>query len=174
MRVAVGSKNPTKLASTQIAFTKLFPDISWQFETIAVPSGIPDQPKYDRQTIKGATNRAKRAMKALKADYGVGLEGGLHKIGKKWYETGWIVVVDQKGNKGIGSSVRIPVPEALMEHIHNGIELGEATDIVFETQGAKKSIGFFGLMTDTHITRTSAYADGVIAALSAFIHPDLH
>lgn len=173
MKVAVGSLNPAKIESVQLAFNALFPQITWEVIGVSVPSSVSDQPMSDKVTIRGATNRAKRALKKTKADYGVGLEGGMQKIGKDWYECGWAVVVDKNGITNAGSSFRLFVPLAIMKHIEEGKELGDAIDIIFKTKNAKLSNGFFGLMTNDVITRPLGYRDGIIAALSRFLHPEV-
>ncbi len=173
MKVAVGSKNPVKIAAVHEAFKKIFPDTHWHVEGLEVDSGVAHQPMSDEESIVGATNRATRAIKELGGDYGVGLEGGLQEIHGQWFDSGWIVVVDKTGNKGIGSTIKMPTPAKLMALVSKGIELGKANDIVFQTTNSKEAEGHFGLMTRNAITRTSGYRDGVIAALARFIHPDL-
>ena len=174
MRVAVGSTNPTKINAARIAFEKVFPHEIIEVVSVKVASGIPDQPKGDSQTILGATNRAKRALQQTKdTDFGVGQEGGMSEINGQWVETGWCAVVDNKGVIGIGSSIRMVVPSKLLHHIKKGKELGKATDIEFKTIESGKNAGFFGLMTNGSIDRMSAYADGIISALTRFLHPDL-
>ncbi len=173
MKVAVGSKNPTKINAVKIAFDKIFPDVKWIIEGVEVKSGVSDQPMSIHESIRGARNRAKRSMKELKADFGVGLEGGLHKIGKHWFDSGWIVVVNKKGEEGIGSSIWMKSPEKMMEHVFKGIELGHVDDLIFKQKNSKHGEGHFGLMTKNALTRTSAYTDGVLAALTRFVHPHL-
>lgn len=173
MKVAIGSRNPTKLEATKLAFEKVFPNESIEYVTIDAPSKISDQPMSDRESIRGATNRATYALKQLKADYGVGPEGGLQKVGNDWFETGWIVIVDKNGKKGIGSSIRMRVPASIMKHIHDGTELGIATDIVFQVKNSKDKLGFFGHMTKNAIDRAHGYRDGIISALTNFMHKDL-
>lgn len=179
MKVAVGSSNPTKINAARIAFEKVFPHEVIEVVGVKVSSGIPDQPVGDTQTILGATNRAKRALQKSGADYGVGQEGGMNSFDlaqdkqKFWVETGWCAVVDKKGTVGISSSVRMEIPQKMMKHIKKGKELGEATDIEFKVIESGKNAGFFGLMTNGAIDRTNAYADGIISALTRFLHPDL-
>src|SRR3989344_4029632 len=120
MKVAVGSKNPVKIEAVKRAFEIIWPEKKWDVLGVEVSSGVSNQPMSDLESIKGATTRAKRAIKALKADFGVGLEGGLQKIKKDWFDCGWIVVINKNA-----------------------------------------------------ITRTTAYRDGVIAALSYFLHTHL-
>lgn len=174
MKVAVGSKNRVKIKSVKLAFEALWPDKKWQVEGVDVDSGVPDQPMSDEESIRGAHNRARKALKELRADYGVGLEGGLQKTGDHWLDCGWIVVLDNNGNEGIGSTVKMVVPGKMMKLIHEGQELGVACDIIFDVEDARQGAGHFGLMTKNQITRTSGYKDGVIAALSYFVHPNLH
>lgn len=173
MKVAVGSKNPVKISAVKQAFEIVFPDETWIVEGVDVKSGISDQPMSDRECIRGAKNRAKRAMKKLNADFGVGLEGGLHKIDKRWFDTGWMVVLDKKGQEGIGSTIRMRTPDKMMKYIHEGMELGHVNDLIFKKKNSKQAEGHFGLMTGNKITRTSAYVDGIVSALVSFLHPDL-
>lgn len=174
-KVAVGSKNPVKIEAVRMAFTDVWPDIEWEVMDSDVTSGVSDQPMSDKESIKGATQRAKRSRKLLDADFGVGLEGGLQKHGKEYVDSGWIVVVAKDGKVGIGSSVRMHTPHKMMKMvIEEGKELGEVCDIVFKRQNTKQAEGQFGLMTKNLITRTEGYRQGVISALVRFIHPDLY
>ncbi len=172
-RVAIGSKNPAKISSVKEAFIKVWPDREFQFSGVDVESGVSNQPMSDEESIRGATQRAERARDALGAEYGVGLEGGLQKINDKWFDSGWIVVVDQNDRVGIGSSIRLETPPKMMELINQGMELGEVNDILFKKENSKHNQGHFGLMTNNAITRVEGYRDGIIAALAAFIHPSL-
>lgn len=140
---------------------------------IKVNHGITDQPMSDKESIKGAKNRAKRALKKLEADFGVGLEGGLQKIGRLWFDCGWAVVVDKQGKIGIGSTARMIVPARIIKLVKQDKELGEALDIIFNRSNSKQAEGHFGLMTNKVITRTQGYRDGVIMALARFIQPQL-
>lgn len=173
MKIAVGSTNPTKINATKLAFRKMFPGKQIMVIGISVSSGIPDQPMSATEALTGAKNRARRALKKTRADFGIGLEGGMQKIHKYWIETGWCAIVDTKGNLGIGSSIHMQVPPKLLRHIKKGKELGQATDIEFATIESGKKTGFFGLMTNGKISRTKGYADGIIAALTRFLHPQL-
>jgi len=89
-----------------------------------VASGVSAQPMSDEESIEGATNRAKASLAATpSADFGVGMEGGIHKLGDKWYECGWIAVIDKKGTIGIGSSARFELSGKIMKEILAGKEL---------------------------------------------------
>lgn len=173
MKVAIGSKNPVKIEAVKEAFEKVWPDRVFIFEGVDVLSGVSDQPMSDQESIKGATNRAKRAKEKINAEFGVGLEGGLQQIGKQWFDCGWIVVINNKNQIGTGSSVRIETPSKMMKHIHKGMELGLVNDLIFNQQNTKHGTGHFGLMTNNAITRQAGYRDGIIMALARFIQPQL-
>lgn len=173
MKIAVGSENPIKIQAVEAAFKKVWPGKKWNVIGVKVSSGVSDQPMSDAEAIKGATTRAKKSMKIAKADFGVGLEGGVNKIGNKWFDCGWMVIIDKKGRVGIGSGTRIETPQKIMRLLRQGRELGTANDILFGTKNSKQGQGHFGLMTNGILTRKSEYTTGLISALSRFLHPEI-
>ncbi len=173
MKIAVGSKNPVKIAAVREAFLAVFPKSQCEVIGVEVSSGVSNQPLSDKESITGAKNRAHKARAHLQADYGVGLEGGLHKIDNMWFEAGWIVVVDKTGKEGIGASIKMLTPKKFITLIKKGIELGIATDMIFNKKNSKQHEGYFGVMTKGAITRTKGYKDGVIAALARFLQPEV-
>ncbi len=54
-------------------------------ETLVIPvsasSGVAEQPFSDEETVLGAVNRARNALRLVKADIGIGLEGGVVETG---------------------------------------------------------------------------------------------
>ncbi len=173
MNVAVGSHNPVKIESVRLGFEAVWKDGEHTVFGVSVLSGIAEQPMSDEESIIGARNRAKGALRESGADFGVGLEGGLHKLGGQYFDCGWIVVLDKEEREGIGSTARILTPPKIVELIEQGMELGAANDVFFNAVNSKQEQGHFGLMTNNAMTRTSAYRDGVIVALSRFLHPHL-
>jgi inosine/xanthosine triphosphatase len=174
MIVAVGSLNPAKIEAARLAFDALWPGPVEGVRGFDVPSGVAAQPMTDAEAIRGARNRAARAIGVGQADYGVGIEGGLEQTEGSWFNSGWAVVVDAAGREGAGSTLRMQVPPALMELVLAGRELGEACDLVFGRTNASRAEGFVGLMTGNAIHRTGALCDAVIAALTPFLHPALN
>ena len=173
MIVAVGSRNPAKIEAARLAFGALWPGPLEGVRGCDVSSGVAAQPMTDAEAIRGARNRAARAIGHGHADYGVGIEGGLEQTEGSWFNSGWAVVVDRTGREGVGSTLRMQVPPALMELVLAGQELGEACDVVFGRTNAKGAEGFVGLMTGNALHRTGALCDAVIAALTPFLHPAL-
>ena len=173
MLVAIGSTNPVKIAAVKSAFKKVWPIQYFRFKGIEVDSRVSHQPMSDLESIKGAKNRAKKALKLMKADFGVGLEGGLQKVGKNWFDSGWIVVIDKKGNEGIGSSLKMQTPQKMIKYLRKGLELGDIDDFFFKTKNSKQKEGHFGLMTKNIIFRKDGYMHAVVSALIRFINPQL-
>ena len=64
LRVAVGSKNPVKLAAVRQAFFRAFPDRQLVCVGHDVPSGVSDQPWGHAETEMGARQRALLALDA--------------------------------------------------------------------------------------------------------------
>jgi inosine/xanthosine triphosphatase len=173
-KVIVGSGNPTKVNSTKAAFEAIWPDETFEVTGVEVASGVSDQPMSEEETIRGTKNRARAAMLKSKADYAVGLEGGLWKINGDWFESGWIAVLDADGNFGLGSTPVIEMPPRLLKEIETGKELGVVIDEITGEQGLSKRGGFFGLMTNGTLDRTAALEDGVKFALGRFVRPEFY
>jgi inosine/xanthosine triphosphatase len=173
MIIAVGSTNPTKIRPVKTVFSKHFKNVI--VKGVAVDSGVDDQPMTDEDMYKGALTRAKEAIEKVKgAVYGVGIEGGLHKYSYGWFERSLIVIVNKKGDIGIGSSGGLALPNRIIKRIHAGKNLEETVDELFGTKNIGQSIGMFGLMTNGVVTRAQGVAHGVAFALARFLHSDLY
>lgn len=167
MLIAVGSTNPAKIKAAKLVVKKIFPKA--KVEAVDVSSGVSSQPKTDEESIKGAINRAKKALKNTNADYGIGMEGGLNKIGKNHFESGWIAVVDKKGNIGLGSSARWQVSGKISKALLEGKELAEVVNTMTGREDVHTKEGIMGLITSGHLPRHIAYTHGIIFAFAPFL-----
>lgn len=167
MKIVLGSGNPAKLLSSQYVVDRLFSGV--KVEAIIVPTGVSAQPMSDEETIEGAVFRARHAREQTDADYGIGMEGGMNKIGEKWFECGWIAVVDRAGNVSLGSSARFEVPAAIIEQVRAGKELGEVMIACTGIPEINKSRGAMGLLTNGHVPRADSYAHGLFFAFGPFV-----
>jgi len=94
---------------------------------VNVDSGITDQPLDEDTTIRGAINRAKRAIKPDQVyEFSVGLEGGLVKINRLYYLVCVVALIDHFGNIYLGISNKLPLPKEVSNEIENGKQFGEA------------------------------------------------
>jgi len=173
MMVAVGSLNPTKIRPVRTIFRKHFSPLT--VIGVSVPSGVAEQPMHIDEMYQGALNRAQNALKQVtNADYGVGIEGGLHNHSFGWFEHSIVVIVNKKGEVGIGTSGGIVLPKVIMDSIHKGKNLEQAVDSCFNTQQIGEGIGMFGIFTKGVVTRSQGVSHGVAFALARFLHPDLY
>lgn len=170
-RVAVGSANPVKLAAARAVLAWAAP--AALVDAHAVPSGVPDQPFGDAETIAGARARAQRAREAADADLGVGLEGGVVDSPEGMRTCAWCVVVHRDGREGVGGSLAMPLPEAVAQMIRGGEELGHAMDRLVAARGTKHGKGAVGILTAGRIDRQAAYEVLVTYALAPFVTPAL-
>lgn len=167
-RIAVGSRNPVKVAAVTQVVRQLHP--SAIVEGVQVPSGVPDQPVGDDETQRGAATRARAAREALDADIGVGLEGGVVDDGGAAMRTcAWAAVALRDGREFLGGSLAMPLPPAVVELVRAGVELGHAMDTVTGGTDTKHGAGAVGILTNGMIDRQRAYEVLVTYALAPVI-----
>ena len=167
-RVAVGSKNPVKLAAARAVVTRLAPGVT--VEAIETASGVPDQPFGDEETIRGAVARARGAREKLDADFGIGLEGGVVEMPDGTMRTcAWAAVVSRSGRHGVGGSLAMPLPESVASMVRSGMELGHAMDKLTGHSNIKHGAGAVGILTGGLVDRQAAYEVLVAYALSVFL-----
>lgn len=175
MRVAVASKNPVKIEAAQKAFALVFPDVDFQFAGFSVDSGVPDQPVGDEETLQGARNRLEHVKElAPDSDYFVAMEGGLIPDGDSFYATAWFVAENKGGVQGKARAATFDLPPSISKLIHDGMELGHATDQIFGESNTKHKNGAVGFLTNDIITRTVYYTHPLVCCLCPFVNPDLY
>lgn len=174
-KVIVASTNPVKIKTTEIGFAKMFPGETFKVEGISVKSEVADQPMSDEETLLGATNRVNNVSELVpKADYWVGIEGGLREIKGEMEAFAWIVVKSNDGKIGKGKTGSFFLPKRMVELVKTGKELGEADDIVFGKVNSKQANGTVGNLTNDVLTRITYYEPAVILALIPFKNPKLY
>jgi inosine/xanthosine triphosphatase len=174
--VVVGSANPTKLAAAKDAFTRVFPQLGWKVVNHVVASGIRDQPLSFEETLAGAKNRADRAFEASNktADFSVGLEGGVQRIGEHWFDCGWAYVRDKEGEFGIGSGGHMLLPPEIVAMVESGHEVSTGVDRLFGLERSKHEQGLGGCITSGLYPLREEYALAIIIALARFITPNAY
>lgn len=169
--VVIASTNPVKIEAVRLGFVRMFPDQLYDFRGVSVPSGVSVQPMSREETLTGALNRARTVAEYHpEAAYSVGIEGGVEEIDGRLEVFAWVIVCsgDAIGRAQTGV---FALPDEVAQLIHQGMELGEADDIVFGRSNSKQANGSIGLLTDDAITRTSYYVDAVMMALIPFKKP---
>jgi inosine/xanthosine triphosphatase len=128
----------------------------------------------DEECIRGARNRADTVRDWLDADYGVGLEGGVHPDPTGLLLVGWVVIVDNDGKEGIGGTARLPLPEGIAKQVLNGRELGPLMDELLGVENIKQKGGAVGALTAGLVPRTDTFAVAVAYALAPFVAAELY
>lgn len=170
MRVSIGTKNPVKIAAAKKAFKKVFKDRKVEFKLSGAKLKISDQPKSDKEAIRGAILRAKFALLKIKADFGVGLEGNVVDTKYGMFLSGWVAIVDKNGNVGLGSSGRILLPKKIAKEIKKGKELGPLMDKFIGQKDTKQKQGAVGILTNNLVSRKDAFERTIMYALARFIN----
>ena len=169
--VGVGSKNPVKLAAVKAVLRRITPDV--RIESVNVPSTVRDQPFGDDETIRGALARAHGARKAVGAELGIGIEGGVVDVDDTMRTCAWAAVVDGAGREGVGGSLAMPLPQSVAKLVREGLELGHAMDRLTGEQNTKHRQGAVGILTAGLVDRQAAYEVILTYALARFLTPEL-
>jgi len=170
MKVSVGSTNPVKVQAVREVFEEVFCDV--EVTSVEVDSGVPLQP-FDDEVIRGAEDRARYALKLTDADYGVGIEGGVMKLGNRWYNLGFVAIINRAGKIGTGTSGWFECPSCILEKLKDGQELGDVIDELAGRKDTKRHEGAIGLFTKGKISRKDLYKHGVFMALVPFIASEI-
>lgn len=185
-RIVVASTNPVKIRAALNGFRRMFQLETFEVTGHSVPSGVSRQPGSDEETRRGARNRVREArILAPEADFWIGIEGGVgashegsdvEKAGElidNMIAYAWIVV-DSKDQTGESRTGAFTLPRAVAELVRQGMELGEADDLVFGRTNSKQENGAIGLLTDDAVDRAQLYEQAVILALVPFKNPALY
>lgn len=166
MRVAVGSRNPVKVAAAERALGELADVV----DAVGVDSGVAEQPRGIDATLAGARNRARRAHGAGEYDLGVGIEGGVAEFGPtdRLFLVNWAAVTDGERLEA-GAGPGLPLPERIARRVRDGGELGPVMDDVVGRTGVKREEGAAGILTGGHTDRETALVQAVATALGPFV-----
>jgi inosine/xanthosine triphosphatase len=172
--IVVASHNPVKAQATLRGFQRVFPHERFRLERVEVASGVSRQPRSDRATLQGARNRADGAVVYQpEADFWVGIEGGIEEREEGMTAFAWVVVMSRQ-RVGQGRTGTFFLPEKVARLVRQGLELGEADDLVFDRTDSKRQEGAIGLLTGNLIDRTSLYEHAVVLALVPLRNLDLY
>ena len=170
LTVLVGSKNPTKTNAVFSAFKEVF-KVPVKVVGLSVSSGVPDQPMSCVETKKGAKNREKQLKKNV-ADFYVGIEGGCSYEDNNLFAFAWAITVS-KEKTGCGKTSLFQLPKEIQKLIEQGVELGEADDLVFNRKNSKQKDGAVGILTGGLVDRSKYYKEAVVMSLIPFINKKL-
>lgn len=166
MELAVGSTNPVKIDAVERTLERYEPTVI----AVDVDSGVDEQPRSIAETVTGAENRARRALAATDADYGVGLEGGVARLeGTPGLSlVMWGAVTDgNRMERGGGPTLRLP--ESVAREVAEGAELGPVMDDLLGAENVAEKEGAAGALTGGLTDRTQALGDAVASSFGPFV-----
>jgi inosine/xanthosine triphosphatase len=170
--VTVGSTNPVKIGAARQVFDLLVGDCV--VSGIKVPSGVPEQPIGEEETIAGALTRARNVLASTDATWGVGLEGGVAFVGEACWMIQFCAVIHRDGRSSIGKGPQFLLPPVIAMGVRNGGEVGPLMDELTGEQNIKQKGGAVGFLTRGFVLRETMYAHMVSAALIPFLHHELY
>jgi len=172
--IVIASLNPVKTDAVLGAFQRLFPEEKFAVRAVSVFSDVSDQPMSDAETRRGAGNRARHARAAVpEADYWVGVEGGCEIQEGDLVAFAWVQILSaDRESKARTAAFRLPA--RVKQLVVEGMELGDADDVVFGESNSKQQNGAVGLLTGNVETRTSLYEQAVVLALIPFKNRKLY
>ncbi|MCS7121287.1 MAG: inosine/xanthosine triphosphatase [Archaeoglobaceae archaeon] len=167
MKVAVGSKNPTKIEGVRKAFEEFFGKVD--IHPFEVKTSIPLQP-FNEQTILGAIERAKKCYKK-DFNFSVGIEAGLFKV--PYTSTGYMdfqVAAVYNGEKlSIGFGPGFEYPRKVVEEVLKGREVGKVMEEMTGIKNLGKKFGAIYYLSKGVVSRIELSRIAVIMALLPFI-----
>lgn len=131
---ALGTINPSKKQGLEKAAKRLFRN--FKIRALKVESGISEQP-FDHETVQGSANRAKAAYYATNADFGIGFESGIFKIGESLHDIAICAIFDGEKTT-FGNSMGFQMPSKTLELLSQHKDLGAVME---ELSGISK-IGY--------------------------------
>ncbi|EGU37598.1 NTPase [Vibrio ichthyoenteri ATCC 700023] len=165
--VIVASLNPAKISAVESAFHCVFPQHTFTFIGVNVPSEVADQPISNQETYQGARNRVTNAkLTRANGDFYVGLEAGI----EDGVTFAWMVI-ESATQRGESRSASMMLPPAVADRLSQEVELGTVMDEVFGTTNIKQKGGAIGVLTQHQLTRSSVYHQALIMALIPFTNP---
>jgi inosine/xanthosine triphosphatase len=152
-KIAIGTMNPAKVSAVQAVFSAE----NYILVPTTVSSNVAAQPFSDEETLTGAINRAKNALKKENADIGIGLEGGVVEMNKRLWVCNWGALVDKDGIVVSAGGARIPLPPEAAQGVRDGKELGDVMDEYTGMRNIRKKEGAVGVFTNGYINRAEMF-----------------
>ncbi len=172
MRVAVGSKNPSKIEGVRRAYESF--SIEAEVFPVEVESKVSRQPRSLDETVRGALNRAVAARERVDADEYVGVESGLMYIPyiDRVVDVTVAVICDRMMRITVGLSPAFEVPPDFVRRLYS--EDTELEEIVVQLTGIEnigEKGGFISFLTNGKYERSELVRQAVLMALTPRICP---
>ena len=99
MKIVIGSANVPKREAVIEAFSRAYKGQNIDVDYVTTDSAVSSHPTSTTEAMQGALNRVADAKRQVqKADYYVGIEGGLMQSDGRAWEIGWVAISNYEGN----------------------------------------------------------------------------
>lgn len=171
MKVAVGSKNPTKIEGAKLAFQQFFKDV----EVFGFEVSTKYKQPFDDETLNGALERAMKSY-SKKFDFSVGIEAGLMKVKKSLsgYMDFQVAVVYNGEKFTVGFGPGFEYPKEVLEEVLSGTEVGRVMERISGIKDLGKKVGAVHYLSKGAISRTELSRIAVTMALIPWVNRELY
>ena len=175
-KVLIGSENAVKIESTRQSFSKFFKPV--EIHGLSADSGVSAQP-FNEDTFTGAKNRAEHVKRIndeqeLKANFFVGIEGGVLQLHNRYFQFTVIHILDQQHRESFGTTGMYELPNWIVEKLLTGTELAYIIDKLAQESNTKEKQSASGLLTNGAVNRLSNYTQAITFALIPFLQENLY
>lgn len=175
-KVLIGSENAVKIESTRQSFSKFFKPV--EIHGLSADSGVSAQP-FNEDTFTGAKNRAEHVKRIndeqeLKANFFVGIEGGVLQLHNRYFQFTVIHILDQQHRESFGTTGMYELPNWIVEKLLTGTELAYIIDKLAQESNTKEKQSASGLLTNGAVNRLQNYTQAITFALIPFLQENLY
>jgi len=168
--------NPIKIAAVRDVLNSIYGKVT--MTSLSVESGVPTQPIGLNQTLNGAINRAKKALKKTDADLGVGIEAGLVEIPftiTGFFDYQFCAIIDRQHWITLGSGSGFEYPPVIIEGVvKKNLEIGEAMEKFTGIKDIGKHQGAVGYLTQGILLRKELTEQSILMAMIPRINKELY
>ena len=172
MRVAVGSTNPVKIKAVEEVLRAFYPEV--EVFGVEVSSGVSAQPVGVQETVQGAVNRARAALK--QGDIGVGIEAGLIEV--PFTLTGYMDVqfcaISDGEFTSLGAGSGFEYPPQVVREVLRGREVGEVMEKLSGIAEIGRKGGAIGFLSKGKLNRKELTKQAVLMAMLPRINRELY
>ena len=163
MKIIIGTKNKAKVQAVQTIVSQFY---DAEFVSLAVPSGVSEQPMSSEETRQGAIHRARHAF-IEGATMAFGLEGGVTLVDGQLYICNWAALVTKTATY-TAAGAQIPLPLTVAQAVQNGEELGPVMERYTKQQDVRQGLGAVGIFTDGLVTRQQMFEHILLLLLGQY------
>lgn len=175
MHFSVGTTNtPKSLATREVLEASQYCHVDLKITNHKVNSDVPDMPTTLAELRDGAQNRAQTLRSIEKADYYVGMEGGVYKDQHSdiYWLTGVVYIESFAGEGHFGYSCHLEVPRSVVDGLFDGRnrDMEEVMQEISGIENIGDHQGSFHAWTDGVLSRKTQFVLATQCAIAPFFN----